>query len=93
MILGSSGFDNFSGQKFTVICSRYNVSALQYSFANHSGCLLQEDALRLWGLAERDAAFEKYAHSCVAEWRALGRDTGPMELFLARPRVDLKASI
>ena len=54
---------------------------------------LQEDALRLWGLAERGAAFDKYAAACIFRWKSLGKDTKPMEVFLAAPRSDLRASI
>lgn len=54
---------------------------------------MQEDALRLWGLAERGAAFDKYAAACIFRWKSLGKDTKPMEVFLAAPRSDLRASI
>lgn len=45
--------------------------------------LLQEAALRQWGIQEADERFRVYAKECVEEWAARGRNTMPMELYLA----------
>ncbi len=55
--------------------------------------IVQEDALRLLGMAARSAAFDRYAADQVADWKALGRDTKPLELVLAASRNDLKPTI
>lgn len=44
--------------------------------------LLQEAALRQYGIQEADERFRLYAKECVEEWAAKGRDTKPMELYL-----------
>ena len=51
---------------------------------------LQEDVVRLWAMADKEAMFEQYAAVCVDEWRRRGRDATPLELFLkssSKPRL------
>jgi hypothetical protein len=50
---------------------------------------MQEDAVRLWAMANKDAMFEEYAAVCVEEWKARSRDTTPLRIYLnsaAKPR-------
>ena len=43
---------------------------------------LQEDAVRLWVMANKDAMFDEYAAVCVEEWKARSRDTTPLQIYL-----------
>ena len=54
---------------------------------------LQEDALRLLGMAARGAAFDKYAADQLRKWEDLGKDTKPLKLVLAAPKNNLKPAI
>ena len=44
---------------------------------------MQEASLRLYGVAEADGRFKAYAQACVEEQTARGRDTKPMQLYIA----------
>jgi len=51
---------------------------------------MQEDAVRLWAMANKDAMFDEYAAVCVEEWKARHRDTKPLQIYLAgvaKPRL------
>ena len=43
---------------------------------------LQEHAVRLWALDNREGLFKKYAGLCVKEWVARGRDVRPLQAYI-----------
>ena len=48
------------------------------------GAQLEEDLAMHLALEEDNEMFEEYAAGRLAQWRAMGRDTKPIELALAK---------